>query len=619
MKTSPYYFFLLCLCSFLTINPGDNILQALKTINWGEKAIAQTQTVPELKIINQGKQVMIRGRKVNLAWMQWQEGNKIRTGISDLGAETMLGFELLSTTKSQKQPIRWFNYNKTLNAKFVNPYRYLDISDLIQTTSLQVEAEGNILNLNLPKSQVNKVYESKLYQGKQLVIELDKPSFFQVSQGRDQAVIIVESDSGQQLPNLANFDDPLNNSTIGEDEGDRATGSDSNGSLYSVSKKGNQTLVTVNLPKGNKLKVTSANPSLLLVNFGASIVTPRDISWQEDILMSRQYVRLPNSADAFLVSSLKINPQNYNLDIRPILPNPNTVIGTAPLKTMGQELGILAGINGGFFNRDNRLPLGTIKNKNNWLSSPILNRGVIAWDDLGNFQITRLKLEESITINNRDRFLNNYVNSGYLQQGVARYTPSWGNTYTTLSDQETIVLVENNQVRDKVTVAKAGSKSVRIPFKGYLLVFRKTENIAGKINVNDQVKINSSTYPLEMAKYPYIMGAGPLLLLNNQIVLNGAAENFSAAFNKQKASRSAIAINRQGELLMVAVHNRVGGAGPSLEELARILQQMGAVSALNLDGGSSTQIYLGGEIIDRSVVTAARVNNGIGIFLRKRN
>ena len=41
---------------------------------------------------------------------------------------------------------------------------------------------------------------------------------------------------------------------------------------------------------------------------------------------------------------------------------------------------------------------------------------------------------------------------------------------------------------------------------------------------------------------------------------------------------------------------------------------MGAVSALNLDGGSSTQVYLGGEIIDRSPATAARVNNGIGVF-----
>jgi len=42
---------------------------------------------------------------------------------------------------------------------------------------------------------------------------------------------------------------------------------------------------------------------------------------------------------------------------------------------------------------------------------------------------------------------------------------------------------------------------------------------------------------------------------------------------------------------------------------------MGCIHALNLDGGSSTSLYLGGQLLDRSPNTAARVHNGIGIFL----
>jgi exopolysaccharide biosynthesis protein len=49
--------------------------------------------------------------------------------------------------------------------------------------------------------------------------------------------------------------------------------------------------------------------------------------------------------------------------------------------------------------------------------------------------------------------------------------------------------------------------------------------------------------------------------------------------------------------------------------MAQIMQQLGAVDALNLDGGSSTSLALGGQLIDRSPVTAARVHNGIGIFI----
>ena len=458
---------------------------------------------------------------------------------------------------------------------------------------------------------------------KKIIIELDKPSFFQVSQGKKQAVIIIEGQYNQpSSPNIFGINDPFNNTPIGEDEGDQVIGNDadvSKNSLFQVSRKENKTLVTINLPLGNNLKVTSANPNLLLVDLSPSVVTPREIRWKDNLLMSRKYIRMPNRADVFLVSALTLNNKKYNLDLRPILPNSDTVIGASPLKTMGNDLGILAGINGGFFNRKNKLPLGSIKNNYKWLSSPILNRGVIAWDDVGNFKIDRLKLEEVITVNNRDRLFNTYLNSGYVQKGIARYNSSWGNSYTTLSDKEIILVVENERIIDKIIIQKAGEKSIPIRAKNYLLVFRKSDELANKLNVNDSIKLNTYTSPPEFSKYPYMMGAGPLLLLNRQVVLNGEAEKFSKAFNQQKASRSAIAINNQGEILLVAVHNRIGGVGPSLAEFAQILLQMGAVSALNLDGGSSTQIYLGGEIIDRSPATAARVNNGIGVFLRERN
>ena len=63
------------------------------------------------------------------------------------------------------------------------------------------------------------------------------------------------------------------------------------------------------------------------------------------------------------------------------------------------------------------------------------------------------------------------------------------------------------------------------------------------------------------------------------------------------------------------VHTRVGGSGASLDEMAQIMQSLGATDALNLDGGSSTGLVLGGQLIDRSPVTAARVHNGIGVFV----
>jgi exopolysaccharide biosynthesis protein len=59
--------------------------------------------------------------------------------------------------------------------------------------------------------------------------------------------------------------------------------------------------------------------------------------------------------------------------------------------------------------------------------------------------------------------------------------------------------------------------------------------------------------------------------------------------------------------MITAVHNRAGGAGPTLAEQAKLMQAMGCVNALNLDGGSSTSLYLSGQLLDRSPSTAARV------------
>lgn len=577
------------------------------------------QSAP-LNIIAKGKDVIINQKTVNLPWIQWQEGNETHTGFADMSAEAILGMELMSTTNTAKQPIHWFNYHNTLPTKFINPYRYLDITNLTKTTPLQINNNSNILELNLPQSQVNKVYEVQANQGKKIIIELDKPSFFQVSRGKDQAIITINGQPSSALFNDIKPLKPLDNSGLQEEEGDeiRDDKPKPKNSLFNISSKDDKTIININLPTGNSVKVTSANPNLLLVDINPSAIIPRDISWHNDLFLSRKYVSLNNNSDSFLVSSLTFNLKSFNLDLQPILPNNNTVIGTAPLKNTAQNLEAMAAINGGFFNRNNQLPLGAIKNRNNWLSSPILNRGIMAWNDVGEVKFDRIMLEEVITTTKGDRFINNYVNSGYIQAGVARYTSDWGISYKTLSDNEIVVVVENNLVKDKIVGGKAGGDSIAIQPRNYLLVFRSAKTLAEKIEINDQITLNTGTIPANFASYPYIIGAGPLLLLNRQIVLNGEGEKFSKAFNTQKASRSAIAVDNQGRILLVAVHNRVGGLGATLSEFVQLLQKMGAVSALNLDGGSSTQMYLGGEIIDRSPATAARVHNGIGVFYRQK-
>ena len=67
--------------------------------------------------------------------------------------------------------------------------------------------------------------------------------------------------------------------------------------------------------------------------------------------------------------------------------------------------------------------------------------------------------------------------------------------------------------------------------------------------------------------------------------------------------------------MLVAIHFSPGGRGPTLRETAQIMQQLGAHNALNLDGGNSSSLYLGGSLINRHRGTVGRVHNGLGVFI----
>ena len=167
---------------------------------------------------------------------------------------------------------------------------------------------------------------------------------------------------------------------------------------------------------------------------------------------------------------MNINQPEINLI--PILSNSNYRQGTSPLLDIAQQAKVSAAINGGFFNRNNQLPLGAIRLNNNWLSSPILNRGVIAWGKGKPIIMNRLILKETITTSSGQTIPLQYLNSAYTESGISRYTSDWGKFYTPINQQENIIVVENNQITRYIQPHKPESSTITIPLGGYLLVIR---------------------------------------------------------------------------------------------------------------------------------------------------
>jgi hypothetical protein len=100
-----------------------------------------------------------------------------------------------------------------------------------------------------------------------------------------------------------------------------------------------------------------------------------------------------------------------------------------------------------------------------------------------------------------------------------------------------------------------------------------------------------------------LLQAGPLLVRGGA-PLRGDAEGFSAGSHQFDSDitdgrhpRAALGITRRGEALAVACDGRADDeAGLTMDELAEAMAALGAVQAMNLDGGGSTSLVCGGRL-----------------------
>ncbi|MFM6027188.1 MAG: phosphodiester glycosidase family protein, partial [Dolichospermum sp.] len=542
-----------------------------------------------ISVGNGGNQIILNGRTLPGRWLQSTATPMgVRTYISDGAVKQLMGIDLLSSNNPNQQPIQWFSSSIApliSNTDLRGGYRYLDVTQLAIKQSWQIQANGNSLVISSPPSQLKNIRLGKQPQGDRVVLDLDIPTPWQIRQELpvkkvvDPDEIIPKSTTPPNREWTVTLDGIADPALLQRYNPELQTIPNPQALIQKVEVLNNQTIIRLSVPFGQSVQVsTIPQPNRLVLDIRPDALRERNIAWAQGLQWRQQWVNL--GTDRFPVVWLDINPRTVGLSIKPIVTNTQTVTGIAPLLQTAQNYLAVAAINGGYFNRNNKLPLGAIRRDNEWISGPILNRGAIAWNNNGQFYFGRLTLTETLVTNNQ-RLAISLLNTGYVQSGIARYTPSWGNTYTRLTDNETIVVVQNNQVINQLPGGKSGITPIPIPENGYLLIFR---NQTPQLPIGTKVHLTSTTTTPEFSRYPHIIGAGPLLVENQQIVLDGPAEKFSPAFMTGQAVRSSICTTSTGNIMIAAVHNRAGGGGPTLEEQAKLMQAMGCINALNLDG-----------------------------------
>jgi exopolysaccharide biosynthesis protein len=112
-----------------------------------------------------------------------------------------------------------------------------------------------------------------------------------------------------------------------------------------------------------------------------------------------------------------------------------------------------------------------------------------------------------------------------------------------------------------------------------------------------------------------VMGGSPILVANGARVVGTCTTSFCSSRNP----RTGVGVTADGKILMAVVDGRQAGwsVGVSLPKFAAIFRKLGAVSALNLDGGGSSTMVVRGDVVnrpssghERSVSTALMVLPG---------
>ena len=504
--------------------------------------------------------------------------------------ESRLGFRRVS--RLDGEALEWFGRTVALTAlatRSLGDEVGLEVSDWLAATGVRAQVRENTLELRLPLPKVNNLRRGKGSTADRLVLDLNGPALVQRLNG--DLLLELKLSRTQQRQLKAWGLSPQLHRHGGLVLKGQAT------KLRSLSLASPWRVVLDGVQTGGRRPVQRARLPLR---------NPAVAEWlRRGFVLEQRTIKVGVKPIQVFRAGGRLS--RLGITLQPLV-KAEQQQGLRFLPQLSQPAGALVAVNGGFFNRINQLPLGAVRHQGVWLSGPILNRGVIAWGSSGDLQFGRLRLNQTLQVNNGRRWSLMALNSGYVQKGLSLYTPAWGPRYRALSGEEEALLIRGGRV--EATVDKNSlQRGIAIPKDAELVVARGRTPLPAR--PGDRIQVTErSLSPL--AQQPNVLGGGPLLMQNGNVVLNGRQEGFSPGFMSLAAPRTVVAQGPSGQWLMTL--RGAAGSDPTLVETALAAQQLGLRDALNMDGGSSTTLVVAGRTVMNGRSSTPRVHNGLGLI-----
>ncbi len=324
------------------------------------------------------------------------------------------------------------------------------------------------------------------------------------------------------------------------------------------------------------------------------------------------------------VNLLRLDLTKVRLDVVHAL---DAAIGLETTSSIAIRHNAIAAINAGFFKMEGLYKgdaAGVLQIDGKLLSESFGNRislGIVNSNDKTEVDFGHLT-SENFFFNGKEAKAISGINRFRAENETILFTPEFHRT--TLTDSNGTEYIISGKKVQKVIVNKGSSL---IPYNGFVISTtvsgneslinpKKTFQLITKLN---SIEKDKQTF---FAKAEDIVGGVPQLIKNGKIEITWQNEKIGKEFVENRHPRTAVAKLKNGKFLLVAVDGRQPNisVGMNLYELSEMLIELGAVDAMNLDGGGSTTMFVKDKVVNNpSDKTGERpVSDAILVTLRNK-
>jgi exopolysaccharide biosynthesis protein len=186
------------------------------------------------------------------------------------------------------------------------------------------------------------------------------------------------------------------------------------------------------------------------------------------------------------------------------------------------------------------------------------------------------------------------------------YTSTWGTKSPNSKATTEHILVKNNIIEAK------SDKPLNIPKNGFVVTMPKDK--ANLLKIGNKIELNYNINP-NWENIDHVISGGPYLLKNGEKYIDAESQKLNGVLGRNP--RTAVGYTKDNVLIMVTVDGRKEGtSGVTLNELANIMKELGCYEAINLDGGSSTVMFVDGTILSGSNIKNTSISNVLAVKIK---